>query len=95
MRSLVAIAALVAVTAPLPAFAYTQQDADACTPDAFRLCQTAIPDAGRVAHCLAVNRSRLSPACRVVFSRPATAAVGTSTAIDGIRQRRMRNESNF
>ena len=52
-----------------PALAYTQQDASACTPDAFRLCQDAIPDAGRVATCLSQNKRRLSPACGAVFSR--------------------------
>lgn len=90
MRNMVAIAAVLAITAPLPALAYTQQDADACTPDAFRLCQNAIPDANRVAHCLAVNKIRLSPACRTVFSRPATSAVS-----DTDRQRRSRDETDF
>ena len=59
--------------APLPASAYSQEDADACTPDAFRLCGDAIPDEARVAQCLAENKPRLSPACKIVFSRPATA----------------------
>ena len=40
----------------------------------FRLCQAAIPDEGRVAHCLAQNKRNLSPACKIVFSRPRTAA---------------------
>jgi hypothetical protein len=44
------------ITAPLPAFAYTQADADACTPDAMRLCANAIPDVSRVALCLAHNK---------------------------------------
>ena len=73
MLKLCAIASLITIIAPLPAIAYTQADADACTPDAFRLCQNAIPDEGRVAQCLAQNKSQLSPACKVVFSRPATA----------------------
>jgi hypothetical protein len=74
MLRLCAIALLVAIIAPLPAIAYTQQDADACTPDAMRLCQNAIPDETRVAQCLAQNKRLLSPACKIVFSRPATAA---------------------
>jgi hypothetical protein len=65
------------VLAPLPALAYTQSDADACTQDAFRLCQAAIPDASRVAHCLAQNKRNLSPACKIVFSRPNTARAST------------------
>ena len=64
------LALLATILLPLPALAYTQQDADACTPDAFRLCQAAIPDADRVAQCLAANKSELSPACNAVFSRP-------------------------
>ena len=74
MLKLCAIASLIAIISPLPAIAYTQQDADACTPDAFRLCQNAIPDADRVAQCLAQNKRQLSPACQIVFSRPNTAA---------------------
>ena len=65
-----AIVLMVAIMAPLPAIAYTQQDADACTPDAFRLCQSAIPDPARVAQCLLANKQQLSPACTSVFNRP-------------------------
>jgi Cysteine rich repeat len=65
--------AVTLMLAPLPALAYTQADADACTQDAFRLCQAEIPDEGRVAHCLATNKRKLSPACKIVFSRPNTA----------------------
>lgn len=61
------------IVAPLPVLAYTQSDADACTPDAMRLCQQAIPDADRVAQCLAQNKRNLSPACNAVFSRPRSA----------------------
>jgi hypothetical protein len=70
MNKLKAFVAAAAVAAPLSAFAYTQEDANACTPDAFRLCQSAIPDESRVAYCLAQNKPRLTPACAVVFSRP-------------------------
>ena len=61
MLKLCAIASLLAIIAPLPAIAYTQQDADACTPDAFRLCQNAVPDEARVAHCLGQNKSAAKP----------------------------------
>lgn len=69
MSKISAIAIVAALVASSPAFAYTQQDASACTPDAFRLCQDAIPDAGRVASCLFQNKRHLSPACSAVFSR--------------------------
>jgi hypothetical protein len=75
MRKLSAIAFIVMMsTAPLPAVAYTQEDADACTPDAMRLCQQAIPDAGRVTLCLVQNKRQLSPPCTTVFNRAASAA---------------------
>jgi hypothetical protein len=74
MRKLSAIAFIVMIMAPLPAIAYTQEDADACTPDAFRLCQQAIPDASRITLCLVQNRRQLSPACTVVFNRPHAAS---------------------
>jgi hypothetical protein len=73
MFRLCAIASFVTLI-PLSALAYSQQDADACTPDAFRLCQAFFPDEGRVAHCLAENKAQLSAACKIVFSRPATAS---------------------
>jgi len=84
MLKLCAVASFVAIIAPLPVLAYSQQDADACTPDAFRLCQAAIPDAARVAHCLAANKARLSPACKVVFSHPVNAE--TDAAVVGREQ---------
>ncbi len=54
---------------PLPALAYTQADADACTPDAMRLCMDAVPDEHRVATCLFEKKQQLSPACMAVFNR--------------------------
>jgi len=69
MLKLSAMTIIAVLVASPSALAYTQQDASACTPDAFRLCQDAIPDAGRVATCLFQNKQRLSPACGAVFSR--------------------------
>jgi hypothetical protein len=70
MIKLSAVAFIVTIMAPLPAIAYTQEDANACTPDAMRLCQNAIPDASRVTLCLVQNKRQLSPACTIVFNRP-------------------------
>ena len=70
-----AIAFIVMIMGPLPAIAYMQEDVDACTPDAMRLCQNAIPDASRVTQCLVQNKQRLSPACTNVFNRPRGASV--------------------
>ena len=66
--------------APLPASAYTQADADACTADAFRFCSSAIPDANRVALCLAQNKRQLSSACASVFSRARGASANREPA---------------
>jgi hypothetical protein len=73
MRTRSAIISIIMIMAPLPAVAYTQSDADACTPDAMRLCQHAIPDPDRVTQCLVKNKQDLSPACKSVFSRPVSA----------------------
>jgi hypothetical protein len=75
MGKLSAIVFIVTIMATLPAIAYTQEDADACTPDAMRLCQNAVPDAGRVAQCLVQNKQQLSPACSRVFNRPQGASI--------------------
>ena len=74
MRKLSAVAFFVMFAAPLPALAYTQADADACTPDAMRLCMHAVPDEGRVTACLIQNRKQLSPACTMVFNRSRAAS---------------------
>ena len=47
-RVVIASAFVFSAMAPLTASAYTQADADACMPDAFRLCSGAIPDANRI-----------------------------------------------
>lgn len=55
-----------------PTFAQQGTDAqrEACTPDAFRLCTSAMPDSGRVESCLRAAGPRLSPACYAVFNPP-------------------------
>ncbi len=47
--------------------AYTPDQQQACTPDAFRLCGADIPDVDRITACMIRNRAQLSPACRVFF----------------------------
>ena len=72
MRKLSTVAFIIItimITTPLPAIAYTQEDADACAPDVMRLCASAIPDVSRVAFCLANNKQQLSSACAAVFNR--------------------------
>ena len=49
----------------------TPEQRAACAPDAFRLCNSYIPDPGRVEYCLRQNKSDLSDACRLVFEQSA------------------------
>ena len=68
MRKSIALAIMLTVAAPLSASAYTQEDIEACTPDAMRLCQQAFPSESRVVLCLVKNRRQLNAASE----RPAT-----------------------
>ena len=52
---------------PTVGHAYTQDQQQACTGDAFRLCGPEIPDVDRVTACMVRNKSQLSPGCRVFF----------------------------
>ncbi len=46
----------------------THEEQEAGTPDVFRLCAAEIPSERRIVSSLKLNRARLSPACRKVFS---------------------------
>lgn len=60
-----------AIACAQPAFAQgTEQEREACTPDAMRLCGQFIPDADRIEACLRNAGPRLSPACYAVFNPP-------------------------
>ena len=48
----------------------TDQQREACTPDAFRLCGAYIPDADRITACLRGNGPRLSRPCYDVLFAP-------------------------
>jgi hypothetical protein len=52
---------------PTAGWAYTQEEQQACSGDAFRLCSAEIPDVDRVTACMIRNKSQLSPECRVFF----------------------------
>src|SRR6185437_14205196 len=47
--------------------AYTQEQQQACQPDAFRLCGSEIPDVDRITACMIAKKSQLSPQCRQYF----------------------------
>ena len=52
---------------PTAGRAYTQEEQQACQPDAFRLCSSEIPDVERVKSCMIARKSELSPECRKFF----------------------------
>ncbi len=56
----------------------TPEQRAACTPDAFRLCSSFIPDPASVEQCLRQNKSDLSDACRSVFEQSASPVVSRS-----------------
>ena len=55
--------------------AYTFEEQEACSGDAFRLCSSEIPDVDRITACMVQNREQLSPGCRVFFRSPQADAV--------------------
>jgi hypothetical protein len=59
--------ALAASMLPGASQAYTPEEEQACSGDAFRLCSAEIPDVDRVTVCMVRNKSQLSPGCRVFF----------------------------
>lgn len=53
----------------------TAEQRRACTPDAFRLCSQHIPNVEAITACMRANKSKLSPACKLVFDKPASTKV--------------------
>src|SRR5258708_14301236 len=72
---------------PAASRAYTPEQEQACTSDAFRLCSSEIPDVDRVTACMDAKKSQLSPPCRAQFrpdpepSQPTAAPPGRPMAI--------------
>jgi hypothetical protein len=69
--------------------AYTPEQEQACSGDAFRLCSAEIPDVERVTLCMARNKAQLSPGCRAHF-RPAPELAATPGA-EGRSNRKVRD----
>jgi len=49
--------------------AYTSEQRIACTPDAFRLCSSEIPNIDGITACMRKQKSSLSAACKAVFDK--------------------------
>jgi hypothetical protein len=76
-------ASLALALPPSAADAYTFEQQQACSGDAFRLCSSEIPDIGRVKACMVRNKSQLSPECRVYFRYgPESEASATGSSAD-------------
>ncbi len=52
---------------PAASEAYTPEQQQACSDDAFRLCSADIPDVDRVTACMIRKQDQLTPGCRVYF----------------------------
>ena len=67
--------ALAVSTLPAAGQGYSQEQEQACTPDAMRLCGAYIPDVDRITACMIQNKSQLSPVCRAHFRPDPPSAV--------------------
>ena len=72
-------AALAVSMLPMAGHAYTPEQQQACSPDAFRLCNAEIPDVDRVTACMIRNKSQLSPPCRAFFGPSEAERAPTAT----------------
>ncbi len=68
MKKQIVLAIVLALGAGKVALAETAEEQQACTNDAFQLCQNFIPDRNRVFTCLVENRTQLSAPCHVVMA---------------------------
>lgn len=59
--------ALAILVHPGAGFAYTQEEQQACTPDAMRLCGEFVPNVDAITACMIQKKAQLSPQCRAFF----------------------------
>ena len=52
-------------------YAFSPEDQQMCTADAFRLCSSEIPDIPRITACMVRSRASLSAGCRTLMDREA------------------------
>jgi hypothetical protein len=74
---------------PAIAFAYTPEQEQACTSDAFRLCSSEIPNVERITACMAQHKAELSPPCQAQFT-PAPDPPVAADEPDGVKPVKLR-----
>lgn len=62
------LGAAFAISASSNVLAETFEERESCMHDAFRFCQSAIPDRDRVFACLVENRDQISSACHTMIA---------------------------
>ncbi|AMA60301.1 hypothetical protein [Bradyrhizobium sp. CCGE-LA001] len=72
--SLLAVVASALALQTSPGLAFSSEAQQMCTGDAMRLCSSEIPDIPRVRACMVRNKANVSPGCRAVMDREATAS---------------------
>lgn len=76
--------ALAVLVQPRAGFAYTQEEQQACSPDAMRLCGEFVPNVDAITACMIRKKAQLSPQCKVFFRQgpePGEARAGKPTNI--------------
>ncbi|UPK36719.1 hypothetical protein IVB18_05030 [Bradyrhizobium sp. 186] len=76
--------ALAVLVQPRAGFAYTQEEQQACTPDAMRLCGEFVPNVDAITACMIQKKAQLSPQCRPFFRQgpePIELRAGKPTSI--------------
>jgi hypothetical protein len=76
---------------PSAGWAYSDEEQQACTGDAFRLCGEEIPDVSRVQACMVRKQSQLSPGCRVYFRPEPSAGSARPLSIRAHAQKRRKH----
>lgn len=77
--------ALAVLALPRAGFAYTQEEQQACSPDAMRLCSEFVPNVDAITACMIKKKAQLSPQCRVFFRsgpEPGEVRAGKPTNIE-------------
>ena len=86
-KSVLAVTAGVALAVlilPRAGFAYTQEEQQACSPDAMRLCGEFVPNVDAITACMIQKKAQLSPQCKAFFRQgpePSEARAGKPTNI--------------